>query len=243
MKNLLNVIILTLALNFLALAGGVGWLWQTGKLDRKSATAIKEIIFPPVDPAATPTGGAATQPAASDPTTRPSSRLEALLARHAGVTTAAQQVDLVQQNVDAQVGQLDQRERQLEDLQRLITAAQTKLQNDRKVLETDRQQLTDEQQQNAKLAEDKGFQDSLTLYGSMPSKQVKGIFMTMNDATVRQYLQAMQPRNAAKIIKEFKSPEELDRVRRVLDKMRQGDATADPATQPTAQTPKDGKLP
>ena len=30
MKKLLNVLVLVLAMNFLAVAGGVGWLWQTG---------------------------------------------------------------------------------------------------------------------------------------------------------------------------------------------------------------------
>ena len=58
MKKLLNVIVCTLALNFLALAGLVGWLWQSGKLDRKTAFAIKDLLFP--QPSATP--AATTQP-------------------------------------------------------------------------------------------------------------------------------------------------------------------------------------
>ncbi|HVT89475.1 MAG TPA: hypothetical protein VHD56_11525, partial [Tepidisphaeraceae bacterium] len=64
MKKLLTVVILTLALNFLAVAGGVGWLYQSGKLDRTKVAAIKDILFPkPVDQ---PT----TQPAEA-PTTAP----------------------------------------------------------------------------------------------------------------------------------------------------------------------------
>lgn len=79
MKNLLKALVVTLALNFLAVAGGVGWLWKSGKLDRKAVVAIKEIIFPKV----ADTQASTTQPT-TESTTRPVSPLEALLARHAG---------------------------------------------------------------------------------------------------------------------------------------------------------------
>ena len=44
-------------MHFLALAGGVGWLFQSGHLDRTRVTAIKELLFPP--------------PAANAPATQP----------------------------------------------------------------------------------------------------------------------------------------------------------------------------
>jgi hypothetical protein len=44
--------------------------------------------------------------------------------------------------------------------------------------------------------------------------------MTLDDATVMNYLQAMEPREAAKVIKEFKSPEETARIQNVLERMR-----------------------
>jgi len=47
MKKLFDVIVLLLALNFLALAGGVAYLYQTHRVDRQRAIAIKEILFPP----------------------------------------------------------------------------------------------------------------------------------------------------------------------------------------------------
>ena len=37
MKKLLNMLALTLALNFLAVAGSIGWLYQSGRLDRQKA--------------------------------------------------------------------------------------------------------------------------------------------------------------------------------------------------------------
>ena len=101
-----------------------------------------------------------------------------------------------------------------------MAQAQTQLKADRTVLDGDRKKLTDDQQQTARLAQDQGFQDSLSLYNSMPPKQAKTVFLTMDDATVVNYLRAMTPRTAAKILKEFKSPEELDRVHKLMDRMR-----------------------
>src|SRR5438309_1507818 len=100
-----------LALNFLALAGGVGWLYQSGHLDRTRVAAIKALLFPPPPPEAPPS----TQPAAADATTQPVIRLEELLARHSG-HSAAEQVEYIRQAFDAQAAQLDLRHRALLDL-------------------------------------------------------------------------------------------------------------------------------
>jgi hypothetical protein len=217
MKRLWDLLVLTLALNFLALAGGLGYLYQTGRLDRGRVGKVKEVLFPPTtQPAAT------TQPAGEAPTS--SQQLDALLAQHAGLP-AGQQVDFIRQTFDAQMAELDRRTRELADLKTQIDMANAKLATDRAALDADRKRLTDEQAQAKKLAADQGFQDSLTLYSSMPARQVKSIFMTLNDDAVLQYLQAMDAGTAGKIIKEFKTPDELDRVQRILERMRKGNPT------------------
>jgi hypothetical protein len=62
--------------------------------------------------------------------------------------------------------------------------------------------------------------------------------MTMDDETVKRYLQAMEPRGAAKIVREFMTPDELQRIQRVIDQMRAPatQSAARPASQPTAST-------
>lgn len=215
MKNLFNALVLMLALNFLAVAGGAGWLYQSGHLDRAKVLAIRDLVFPPPAPPATQPSAPTTQPA---PTA--ADRLEALLARHSGVTTNEEQVEFLQHSFDAQMSEIDQRRRQLEDLQRLVASAQGQLKSDRAALEADRQKLTAEQEASARLASDQGFQDSLNLYNAMPAAQVKTVFLSLDDRTVIDYLRAMTPRVAAKVIKEFKSPDETTRIRRILDEMR-----------------------
>jgi flagellar motility protein MotE (MotC chaperone) len=225
-KKLFSVIMLTLAMNFLLLAGGTGWLVKTGHLDKDRLKEVKKILFPPPDETA---DAATTQP---DATTQPSARLDQLLAKASG-RTGGEQVEFMQQTFDAQAAQLDRRERELADLQRQVDLAKDQMSRDRAKVEHDRTDLVNRQQQNTKQASDKGFQDSLQLYSSMPPKSVKTIFLSLSDEIVQQYLQAMEPRTATKIIKEYKTPEELDRIQKVLERMR----TASTPVQPTAQVP------
>lgn len=218
-RKLFNVLVLTLAMNFIALAGAVGWLFHSRKLDREKVTAIREMIFTEPPAPAAPT----TQPDAA--TTQPILQLEQLLSRQSGRSAGAQ-AEFIKESFDAQMTQLERRARELLDLQRQVDLAKAQLARDRTQLGQAESDLAAKQAQADKLAGDKGFQDSLALYTSMPAKQVKAIFMTLDEQTVVNYLQAMQPRTAAKIIKEFKSPEETSRIQSVLEKIRQAQASA-----------------
>src|SRR5947209_16324460 len=106
MKRLWNVLVLTLALNFLGLGGAVAWLYQGGHLDHPRVQAIKQILFPP--PAPEP---AATQPLTTpDPTTQPTLKLEELLAKHSNLP-AGEQLEFIQRPFDAHMAQLDRQRR------------------------------------------------------------------------------------------------------------------------------------
>ncbi|MDB5173869.1 MAG: hypothetical protein JWN51_2642 [Phycisphaerales bacterium] len=233
MKKLWDILVLMLAINFLAAAGGVAWLYQTGKLDRKKVAAIKEMLFPPAQ-----APGPATQPAGPEGPAAPSQRLEELLAKRTG-RSATEQVEFLRQTFDATAAQLDQRERVVGELERQVASGNRKLVEDRKGLDADRKRLAEQERLAERLAVDKGFQDTLTLYNTMPAKQVKSLFMTMDEQGAAEYLDAMQPRTAARIVKEFKTPEETERVKRVLDKMRHPPAVASAAGGPTTREGKE----
>ena len=44
MKRLWDVLVLTLALNFLAVAGAVGWMYQSGRIDRQRVGTADEAV-------------------------------------------------------------------------------------------------------------------------------------------------------------------------------------------------------
>jgi hypothetical protein len=220
LKKLAAIISAVLAMNFVVVAAGVGYLVQQKRLDREKVYAIRDLLFPPPQPQQPP-----AEVAADPSPLAPTLRLEELLSRSAGRSTS-EQVEFIQHSFDAQMAQLDRRERELIDLHRQVDLAKAQMARDRRLLESQKKLLDENQQQMQQLATDEGFQDTLTLYSSMTGKQVKAIFLTLDDATVARYLQAMQPRVAARVIKEFKTPDEIARIQRVLEMMRQAQASA-----------------
>lgn len=233
MKKLWNVFVLTLAINFVAVVCAVAWLYSDGRLDPERVRAIRAILYP------APT----TQPASSQPADdargpgEPVLRLGELLAQKSGLSTS-DQLSFLQQTFDARMAELDRRQRELADLQRQVDMANTTLARDRAALDAEKRALADREQLAAKLANDQGFQDSLALYKSMPAKQVKQVFLSMDDQTVQRYLQAMEPRGAAKVVREFKTPDEQKRIQKILDQMRgAGGAVPDTADAPPPETP------
>ena len=224
MKKIFDVLALVLAINFLAAAGVVGWLFKSGHLDKDRVGEVKKILFPTTQEVEiAPT----TQPEA---TTEPTLKLDELLVKATG-RPAGEQVEYIRQTFDTQAAQLDRRERELLDLKRQVDLAKEQVARDRAKVEQDKDELVGRQQETTKLSSDKGFKDSLQLYTSMPAKQVKTIFLTLGDDVVRQYIEAMDTRTASKIIKEYKSADETDRIHKVLEKIRQSDGPAKPAPQ------------
>jgi len=225
MKRILNVVVLTLAMNFALAAGGVGWLAATGHLTRQRMADVRKTLFPP--PATQPAPMAA--PSAADAVADdPVSRLGSLLAKAAG-RPPGERLEAVQAAQDIDLAELDRRQREAADVRRQADLAESQAKADRDAVERDRQALTAQHDQEVAAAADKGFQDSLTLYGTLPPRQVKAIFASLPDDTVQRYLQAMDPQQAGKIMKEFKSPAEVQRLQQVLEKIRQAPAAVPPA--------------
>ena len=225
MKKLFNVLVLTLAINFLAIAGGLGWLASSGKLNKAKFAAIREVVFPP-----TTTQPVDVKKAEVDPTTQPTLKLELLLAKNSGLP-AGQRIEALQRTFDQQQAILDRREREMMAIKEQADKAAKGVREDRDALEKAAKAFKVREAESKKLATDEGFQNTLSLYNSMNSKQVKQVFATLDDQTVMHYLQAMEPRAASKIIKEFKTDDEVHRIQQVMEQMRLAKlATTQPST-------------
>jgi hypothetical protein len=223
MKKLLSVFAWTLALNFLAVIAGVAWLYSAHKLDRDKVQQIKDLVFAPA------TQPAATQPTAEarDATTQPTLRHEEMMAKVSG-RSASEQVEFMQSTFNAHMALLDRRFQDLQNQRRTLDQAKSQIDKEREKLTAEQKALAAAREEQAKLLADKGFEDTLNLYNTMPAKQVKSVFMTMTDETMIQYLRVMEPRTATKIMKEFKTPAETERIGKVMEKMRQAQASSNP---------------
>jgi hypothetical protein len=219
LKKLSMVALLVLAINFLAVAGGAGYLLGTGKLDKEKITQIAAILFPPPPPPA-PEKKDEPDPA----TTQPLLRLDRLLEQTAG-KSAGEQVEFIRSAFDAQAAVLDRQRRELLDMKRQIELAQSQLEKDRADADTREKSLADRATRQAQMEKDEGFAGSLAVYNTLPTKQVKDLFMGLDEPTVVRYLQAMDPSRAGRILKEFKTPEESSRAQSLLEAMRRNDAS------------------
>ena len=214
MKKLLNIIMITLGVNFLLAIGGIAYLFKTGALSKEKIATIKVLLGPATTQAAADENKG--PPAAS---TQPTMKLEELLAKVSG-RPAGEQVEFMQRTFDAQMAQLDRREREVAARQELVQRDRSVQDQRQVVLDTRQKTLEDREKTLSNTAVDKGFTDSLALYDSMTAKQVKDAFAGLDDAAATKYLRAMEPSRAAKILKEFKTPAESVRVQKFIDMIR-----------------------
>ena len=220
MKKLLTVIAFTLALNFLALVGVVAYMYSNGTLNREKIALVKAVFAP----ASAPTTATTTQ-ATADPTTQPLFKLEELLAKVSG-RSAGEQVEFMQRTFDVKMAELDHRVQEMQALQAQIDNSRAALVKDQTKLKADQLAVATREKSLTKQLDDKGFNDTMAMIEALPSKQIKDLFSGMDDATAVRYLRAMEPDKAAKILKEFKTPAESLRVRKLMDIIRTPHADA-----------------
>lgn len=237
-KKLGIVVLLVIALNFIASAGGVAYLFATGKLDKDRVQAIGKIVFPDAPPASQP----ATQPTDDARPSDPLFQIDELLEQQAG-KTASEQVQVVRDAYEKLAAQLDRQRREVVDLRRQVDAAQAQVVTDRADLAKREQSLADRVAARERENKDAGFKRTMAIYDEMKPNQLKDLFTGMDDATVARYLQAMDAGRVSRIVKEFTSPEEKVRAQRLLDRLRinadeeSGAGTQDAALAPNGSRP------
>src|SRR5438309_1472978 len=147
MKKLLNILLITLGVNFLVAAGGVAYLFKTGALTKEKITAIKVMLGPAT------TQAVVEKKDQIDATTRPTMKLEELLAKVSG-RPAGEQVEFMQRTFDTQMTQLDRRLQELRSLQGTMKTDQEKLDGLQKKLDVQQKKLDEREKVLATEAQD-----------------------------------------------------------------------------------------
>ncbi len=217
LRKLWAVLLVTLAMNFLALLIAAAMVAQRAQLDAEKVKQVKEVLFPPESVEDSVIDDSATPP---EPT--PMEQLMVLLDAQSGKPAEDRVVD-VSRALDERAVTLDRTRRELEDRGRQIDEAATRLAADRSRLEAEQSAWTSRTAAAEARASDEGFKQALSLLAQLPAKAVKDVFMGMPDAEVVPLVRSMEPRQAAKVLKEFKTPPEMERLREVLDEIRAGE--------------------
>jgi flagellar motility protein MotE (MotC chaperone) len=236
MKKLASLLLLLCILNLLAVAGLVGYLVATERLDKQKASAIvdllrhkgtpdkfRETLYDILEPTPSTSTAPASQPALAADTpssdTTPGSAQDRINASH-------QALDQETLRLENQAQELRHRQELLVQLQADVTAKLKKIDDEKQAFEKRVAQV------NTQAADD-SFQKSLALYNELKSKQVKDLFMPMPPDEIAKFLTAMDPDRAAKIIGEFKTPDEARAIAIVLDRIRTAGTTSASASAST----------
>jgi hypothetical protein len=221
LRKLWAVLVVTLAMNFVALAVAAAMLWQRAGLDKEKFAEIRSILFPAEEGEGDSGAADADEPAEPSPM----EQLLALLDAQSG-KPADRRIDDIAISIDERTVSLERRRREVADRMQQVNTAAANLAADRKAFEKERAAWNEQVAAARERATDAGFQKSLEMFESIPAKSAKTLFMNMSDEEAVDFLRAMEPRASIKVLKEFKTPDELGRLGNYLALIRQGEPTA-----------------
>jgi hypothetical protein len=245
MKKIMQFLTMLCVLNVFMVIGLAGYLVGTGRLDKEKGGAIvdllrhkgtptkfRETVYDILEPVAT------TAPA-TQATTNPASLAEDQGLR--SVASAQERIAFAHQMMEQERLSLENEAQDLRHRQELLLALQADVQAKLKKIEDAKKESEPKAATAEAKVREENFQKTLALYDELKPKQIKDIFIDNKDPDLAaSYLVAMDPSRAAKIVGEFKTPEEQQFIVLVLDRIRTrgtGSASGNAAAQLTAAAP------
>jgi len=222
MRTLFTAFILVLVINTLALGALAGWLGATGRLNKdrvRDAVAVfnhtidedaklaEEAEQAELDAQALAERALRMEQVAGGPVT-PEARLQSIQ-----VVDEKQRALLERQKVEAEALR-----RQLNSQQRLIEQKIAELDTKQKAFETAIASKIEQMQ-------DADFKEAIAMLEGIPPKQAKQVIQEWLTGGAQEqvvdYLSAMEERKAAKVLKEFKLPNEVAQAATLIEQLRQ----------------------
>jgi flagellar motility protein MotE (MotC chaperone) len=222
MKTLWQVVALLAIVHVLGALGVAGWLLGTDRVNRERLSKVKQVFAAPVAQEQAVRRQAADAASVAE---AQEARQRALQGAGAGPESATQKLAAERQKNEIALRQLERTKSDLEALRLQITQLQAKVDQDRKQLAEDTsafdRRVADAQRQ----ADDKGFKKAVSLYESLPPRQTKDMFAQLMSQDkldqVIDYLESMQPRKAAGVLKEFKTGTEVVQAVQLTQRLRE----------------------
>lgn len=222
MRTLFTAFILVLVINVLALGALAGWLGSSGRLSKerlRDAVAVfnntieedaqlaKDAEQAEIEALALAERALRMEQVAGGPVT-PEARLEAIQ-----VVDDKRRALLERQKVEAEA-----LKRQLDTQQKLIEQKLAEL--------TEKQQIFDQAiATKVEKMQSEDFKEAIAMLEGIPPKQAKQVIQKWLgdglDEQVVDYLSAMEERKAAKVLKEFKLPNEVTQAATLIEQLRQ----------------------
>lgn len=220
MKSLWTIISVLAVMHILGLIGSVGWLVASGRLDTDRAQSIKDMLKTTVAEQKALEEEQSNAKGAGEGDTNADQTVPVNIPK-----SAKQQIEEDQKQHEIMLLQLERTRKEVSQLQRNLELAQIKIKKERaenlKIKDSLEKQLADIKAQR----DEEGFKKVIELYESLPSKAVKQVFVQLieqgKQPQVVDYLEAMDNRKAAGVLKEFKNQTEVTYVVELTEMLRQ----------------------
>ena len=222
MRTLFTAFILVLVINVLALGALAGWLGATGRLSRDRVREAVAVFNNTID----------EEQAQEAEAEKAAEEAQALAER----ALRMEQVAGGPVSPEARLASLqivDEKQRALIERQKVeAEALKHQLDAQRKLIETRIAELEEKQQlfeasvaaQIEEMQQD-DFKEAIAMLEGISPKQAKAVFQELLSSgaqdQVVSYLSAMEERKAAKVLKEFKLPNEIDQAAMLIEELRQ----------------------
>ena len=221
MKTLWTAVTTVLILNVLALIGGIGILYATGRLDGDRVRGIVETLKMTIEEEDEQQALAGQLEEQNRLQAVEASRLNAV--RH-GPVTLADQLKTTHDSEDTSLHIANRMRRDIADLQRQVEIAKQLIAKQRETLTAEREAFDEMAKRHAEPKDDQDFRHAVAMYEKLKPKMAKQMFIRLlNDNKTQQvvnYLAAMKMRKAAAVLNEFKSPPEIVQATELIQQLR-----------------------
>ncbi len=220
-RTLAQVVGIVCVLHMLALGAFVGYLAGTDRLNRDRVLEAAELFR------VTITEEAELEKAAAEADAQAAdiaARVE-LTSGKSAPTSVAHRLTEERQRNEITLRQLERTRQEIESLRMNLAQRQLQMDRERDELLAEKQALEQRLSDLEKRYNEEGFRKAVALYESLPAKQVKQMFLGLIEQNetdqVISYLESMQPRKAAAILKEFKTQAEAMQAAQLTQKLRE----------------------
>lgn len=201
----LKIVVLGLALaNVLAAAGFLGWLKASGRLDAERFQRVRTIL------AETVASEKAREAAAQAEAESARKAEEEIKQQSLPPLTAAEQLAVGKEGEDMRRQIVERLRREAEDLRRTLQREREEVEQAAAKLKKEREEFEAMRKRIAAMEGNTQFEKALKMYESLKPAQAKAVFEHLiSQGEIEQvvaYLNAMQERQASKVLAEFKDP-------------------------------------
>lgn len=204
--------------HLLALLMFVAWLWSSNRLNAERVQELRALLAPTIEEAQAMAAEREAEAAEER------EQWEAEVRRLRPPVSSEVQLRQISRVEELELRSLNRIESERKMLREQFETAMSQLEDRERALEQQRQDWQDTIAEEAARRADEQFAQTVQQYESIPPKQGKGMIVQLvNEGEMKQavaYLDAMNPRAASKILREFKVGAEIELATRLLEELR-----------------------